>query len=63
MTIEQWSLVIQALALIPAYLIPIIMLKGIKVMDANAKDRARDSERKHEENMAALRALIERTSN
>ena len=56
------------LTLIPSYVIAVGMWYGIYIMNDNAKERAKDSSRKHKEAMAnhdksmrALEALIERT--
>ena len=68
-TYETWALTLQALALIPAYGGMLLIFHGIRVMDRNATMRAADSERKHsetmkeserrhEENMTALKELI-----
>ena len=59
MTIEAWALLFQGLALIPAYGAVLLIWRGIRVMSKNDEMRAADSERKHEENMTALRELIE----
>ena len=59
MTIEAWALLFQGLALVPAYGGMLLIWQGIRVMSKNAEMRAADSERKHEENMKALNALIE----
>lgn len=59
---ETWSLVLGGLNLIPAYIVASGVSYGIYVMDKNAKQRAEDSQRKHDESMTALKTLIERTS-
>lgn len=61
-TYETWSLVLSGLNLIPAYIVASGVWYGIYVMDKNAKQRAEDSQRKHDEAMTALKTLIERTA-
>ncbi len=51
----------QLLGLIISATQTFLIFYGIRVMDRNFEIRTKDSERKHEESMAALRELIKRT--
>jgi len=51
----------QVLILIQSYGVLIGVWYGIHVMNSNAKQRADEFEKRHDESMLALRTLIERT--
>ncbi len=54
----DWNHAIGLIGPLPSWLSLLLIYYGIRVMDKNAKQRADDSQRKHEENMTALRELI-----
>lgn len=58
----DWNLFVAFVGPLPSWLSIFLIYYGIRFMDKNAKQRAEDSQRKHDESMTALKALIERTA-
>ena len=59
---EFWSLLVQAVSLLVTACIPATAVWGILRMEKRAGRRDRHWDEQHEENMMALRTLIERTA-
>ena len=58
----DWNLFVAFVGPLPSWLSLFLIYYCIRFMDKNAKQRAEDSQRKHDESMTALKALIERTA-